>query len=201
MTTLVIADTHCGHWNINKYCNRGFANVDEMDEAIIASWNRVVAPEDTVYVLGDFAFRSNPGKYFHRLNGAEKYLIMGNHDGEEALKLPWTHVYGGRIKKKAKIFPSVGISIDNQYMILSHFAGRTWDASHKTAWSLWGHSHAMLVEDAGLSFDVGWDAWGEPISIGTVRRKMEWKKKNGAPVLRPHTEATVRAFNRQFIVH
>lgn len=51
----MIADTHFGADSILRYENRPFAGVQEMDEALIQNWNRVVGEEDTVYVLGDFS--------------------------------------------------------------------------------------------------------------------------------------------------
>lgn len=51
-----------------------------MNEALIANWNAVVAPEDTVYVLGDFALAARAvEQILPRLNG-RKILILGNHD-------------------------------------------------------------------------------------------------------------------------
>ena len=54
----VTSDCHFNHVNIIKYESetRGmFADPAEMNEKIISNWNSVVSPEDTVYVLGDFA--------------------------------------------------------------------------------------------------------------------------------------------------
>lgn len=52
------ADTHFGHRNILKHCDRPFGSVKEMDEALIAMWNAVVGLNDDVWHLGDFAYRS-----------------------------------------------------------------------------------------------------------------------------------------------
>lgn len=52
------ADLHLSHKNIIRLCNRPFSSVEEMDAALIANWNAVVGAEDTVYILGDFSFRS-----------------------------------------------------------------------------------------------------------------------------------------------
>ncbi|MBQ9148563.1 MAG: hypothetical protein IJX69_03240 [Oscillospiraceae bacterium] len=60
---------------------RPFETVEEMDEAIIANWNAVVGPEDTVYLIGDIGFNGGhvPCRTLARLNG-RKHLIRGNHD-------------------------------------------------------------------------------------------------------------------------
>lgn len=77
----VISDTHFNHANIIKYCNRPYATVPEMNEALIKNWNSVVTNEDTVYFLGDFALgkRDNIIEIGNQLNG-HKILVMGNHD-------------------------------------------------------------------------------------------------------------------------
>jgi len=74
------SDQHFWHANVIQYCNRPFKSVEEMNEKLIANWNSVVKPEDTVYCLGDFslAFRSVE-LYSHRLLG-NKMLVPGNHD-------------------------------------------------------------------------------------------------------------------------
>lgn len=91
-----VSDTHFGHGNIIKYCNRPWksgnrdANGDlivtekdvaEMNEAIIANWNSVVGPDDFVWHLGDFALgdRSRIPELVSRLNG-RKHIVLGNHD-------------------------------------------------------------------------------------------------------------------------
>ncbi len=81
-TTWFTSDYHLGHRNIIRLCNRPFANVEEMDQAIIERHNACVGQADTVYDLGDFAFRCS-AEYavacLHRLNG-RRHLVLGNHD-------------------------------------------------------------------------------------------------------------------------
>lgn len=75
------ADPHFNHTNIIKYCNRPFASVDEMNEALIENYNSVVGVNDVVWCLGDFCFgpKENIAKIMLRLNGKLR-LVKGNHD-------------------------------------------------------------------------------------------------------------------------
>jgi calcineurin-like phosphoesterase family protein len=77
----LIADTHFGHANIIKYCNRPFTTVNEMDAEIVRRWNSVVTNEDIVYFLGDFALGQSirVREYRYMLNGQIE-MVMGNHD-------------------------------------------------------------------------------------------------------------------------
>lgn len=79
----ITSDPHFNHANVIPYCNRPYSSVEEMNEALIANWNSVIKPEDTIYCLGDFSFHIRSVEQFMpRLNG-KKILISGNHD--------WTH--------------------------------------------------------------------------------------------------------------
>jgi len=77
------ADTHFGHANSIKFCNRPFSDVHEMNEYMIAAWNERVRDNDAVFIIGDMFFKSNipPAEILPRLNG-RKHLIVGNHDGQ-----------------------------------------------------------------------------------------------------------------------
>lgn len=66
------ADTHFGHENVIRFCDRPFSSANEMDEAMIANWNARVKGDDTVYVLGDMFFRStNAETIFAATQGKE----------------------------------------------------------------------------------------------------------------------------------
>lgn len=50
------ADTHFGHKNVIRFCDRPFASAEEMDEVMIKNWNSRVRGKDIVYILGDMFF-------------------------------------------------------------------------------------------------------------------------------------------------
>jgi calcineurin-like phosphoesterase family protein len=58
---------------------RPWDSPEEMDEAMIKSWNERVKPTDKVYHLGDAVINRKALKTLGRLNG-DKVLIRGNHD-------------------------------------------------------------------------------------------------------------------------
>ena len=71
MSIFLTSDTHFNNDNIIKYCDRPFLDHKDMNEALIANWNSVVKPDDTVYHLGDFimGMADNTASILHRLNG------------------------------------------------------------------------------------------------------------------------------------
>lgn len=88
MANFYTADLHFGHTNIitfeqaKRRTKKGnvFKTVEKMDEYLIGEWNEIVKPTDTVYCLGDFAFKQSVmDSIVPRLNG-RKILIVGNHD-------------------------------------------------------------------------------------------------------------------------
>lgn len=70
----IISDTHFGHKSTLLFDTnpRPFTDVNEMNRVMIQNWNSVVRPEDTVYHLGDFAYKCSSGmikSIFRQLNG------------------------------------------------------------------------------------------------------------------------------------
>jgi len=164
--TFFTADTHFGHKNILGYTNRPFKDIDEMNEILIQRWNYRISPQDTVYHLGDFCF-GNPGEYIHRLNGNIK-LIPGSHDTNCIKYFEYqTNMLNGPYRKEQVILhhssgsfaicePLCTIQINNQKIVLCHYAMRVWDKSHYNSWHLFAHSHGKL-ESQGKSMDIGVD--------------------------------------------
>lgn len=131
------SDLHFNHTNIIKYCDRPFKNVSHMNEVLIQNWNKTVSSQDTVYVLGDFAYGTELewNRLLQRLNGM-KVLIMGNHDYHGSIPINKFHnIHEGFIN----------VMIDKQLITLSHYPMLSWFQSHRGAWNLFGHWHNGLI--------------------------------------------------------
>jgi len=149
------ADTHFGHKNIIKFCNRPFSSIEEMDAALITAWNDVVQLGDTVYLLGDFTLGYQAQPYFGRLKGTVK-IIPGGHDKR------WIHgkytTLSGPVEKLPTCY-TAKLWYNNErslYVVLCHYALQVWDRSHYGSLHFYGHSHGRL-EPYPNALDVGVD--------------------------------------------
>jgi calcineurin-like phosphoesterase family protein len=86
----LIADTHFDHANIIKLVRRPFPTVKAMNWAMVKNWNNAVGPNDTVYFVGDWAFRKKgvmAAKYWRRKLKGHVVSIRGNHDrGQKGIR-------------------------------------------------------------------------------------------------------------------
>ena len=129
------ADHHFGHTNIIKHTSRPFQTVEEMDAVLLANWNDVVKPQDTVYILGDLFFRNTVSAedYLRRLNG-KKHLIIGNHDKDWMKKTD--------LLKYFKSVEHMSIFNDGAHRItLCHYPMMTWGGIAKGSYMIHGHIH------------------------------------------------------------
>lgn len=149
------SDTHFGHENIIKYCNRPFKSVEHMNEELISRWNSKVKKEDIVFHIGDFGINSDNQKIMKRLNG-HIIWIKGNHD------------------KKTII----------QDLVIHH-GGRYWHLAHlpldiEGEWGLCGHVHKLWEVDHSEEqtiVNVGVDVWDfYPVSINDILKRIEESK-------------------------
>ena len=92
-----IADCHFFHDSLNRQMDcRGFANAEEMNNYMIAQWNKKVRWNDEVIILGDFSLgkADETNRVLEQLNGI-LCLIEGNHDqfghkkGYNAARFKW----------------------------------------------------------------------------------------------------------------
>lgn len=127
------ADTHFGHANIIRFCDRPFSTVEEMDETIIKRWNDKVNESDTVFILGDMFFRStNVECVLLRLKG-RKRLIIGNHDNTWMKKVDLALYF-------ESVDPMVEISDGQHTFTLCHYPMLSWNHQSR-AFMIHGHIH------------------------------------------------------------
>ena len=157
MATFFTADTHFGDHRMINIHKRPFASVAEMDEALIAGWNSVVAPEDTVWHLGDVARSAKQLSLLDRLKGT-KHLIRGNNDPDAVAAAPiW-----------ASSRDYAELEVDGTRLVLCHYAFRSWNGQHRGAVNLHGHSHGRL-KPLPRQFDVGVDPRGfVPVTLAEL---------------------------------
>lgn len=184
------SDTHFGHFNMTAHpdsknlCNRPWASVEEMNEALVERWNSRVGPGDTVYHLGDVCMGKLDDSLpvVRRLNGV-KILVPGNHDR-------CFHALKNADKMKARYYHEAGFHmvhdgrpvtqmIGGMLVQMCHFpfAGDSHDEDRYTdhrpkdngAWLLHGHVHDKW-RVRGHQINVGVDVWdyypvAEPVLI------------------------------------
>ena len=144
-----------------------------MNESLIANWNAVVTPKDTVYHLGDLFLMANGAAQAirGRLNGSI-CLVRGNHDKTaDSLKgaFEWVKDYYDLC------VPDEDALGGKQRIVLCHYALRVWNRMRHGAWHLYGHSHGALPAISGQrSFDVGVDCHDfRPLSYTQVKTRMQ----------------------------
>lgn len=78
---LFTSDHHFGHENIISFCDRPFADVDEMNMRMIDAWNDSVSDDDEVWIVGDLAMgQINKTVPLAAALRGHKILVPGNHD-------------------------------------------------------------------------------------------------------------------------
>lgn len=179
--TFITADTHFGHENIIKFCERPFKTVEEMDKVLIANWNKIIGPDDIVYHLGDFTLGEfdEAQKYFSQLNG--KIMILANPWHHDKRWLPKNYLgplamefYNMEsIRHVTVIPPMVVLEMDGLQerplaVTLCHYPLAVWDRKHYGSWHLYGHTHKS--DNSGeFRLNVGVDCMNYyPINLGNV---------------------------------
>lgn len=136
------ADLHLGHNRVLGFANRFFDDIQAHDDFLIDSINHRVARRDTLFILGDFCWKT-PGHYRARIKCRNVWLIWGNHD-----KASYRQFFSRcEDTHMAKLTVDPGIRV-----WLSHYPHAYWPKSHHGAFHLYGHMHDAREELLDLSF-------------------------------------------------
>jgi len=177
MTTFFCSDLHLSHARICELAGRPFDDTNHMNTELIRRWNERVAPDDTVYCLGDMVMgqREVTLPLLDRLMG-HKILIMGNHDycWPHLWKPTQTEKFGRWVDAYAPYFEEFstegGFTFSNGvFARLHHFPysgdshGEDRYSEHRPVdegeWLLHGHTHQKERRSGPRQIHVGVDAW------------------------------------------
>ena len=128
-----ISDTHFGHENVIRFCDRPFKNAQEMNAALINNWNSRVKEHDTVYILGDMFFRCDkPEEILKQLKG-KKHLVIGNHDSSWMNKVDMNKYF-------LSVSNMLEINDGKRNITLCHYPMLTWKHAMRS-YMIHGHIH------------------------------------------------------------
>lgn len=152
----VVSDTHFGHVGVCRFMQndgvtklRPWDSPEEMDEAMVKSWNETVGPNDKVYHLGDVVINRRALSTVARLNG-DKVLIKGNHD-----------IF--RLEEYTTYFRDVRAYHVMSGMILSHIPVHA-DSLARFGCNIHGHLHAnRVMKPIGVDARTGVVKYGNQI--------------------------------------
>jgi calcineurin-like phosphoesterase family protein len=153
-----ISDTHFGHMNIIKFCNRPYYDDWEMNEDIKRKWNNKVPKDGIVFMLGDLAFNFNVPKMkelVNELNGTI-YFIPGNHDYHNGFdRQVYKDIFDNRFHDILEV------RVENDWFMMCHYPMLFW---RRGRYHLHGHVHSgpdstanELVPEHFMRYDVGVD--------------------------------------------
>jgi calcineurin-like phosphoesterase family protein len=142
-------DLHLGHKNIVKFTGkdgeriRPFSSIEEHDETLIENNNKVVRPEDRVYLAGDIAINRKAIPLIKKMNGRKK-LIKGNHD---IFKLKDYLDAGIEDIVSYRVYPE-------HDLLVSHIPVHTNQLERRFRFNLHGHLHSNLVRSNSLMSQI-----------------------------------------------
>lgn len=168
------SDLHLGHEAIIRMCGRPFETVEQMNEILIENFNKKVKKNDTVYILGDLAFKmkvADVNELLLQMNG-KKYLCIGNHDKQ----------YDSKLFEEVKEFMQV--HLNGESISLMHYPMLQWPNSRRGSIHLHGHLHSsreynLKQREMGIHrYDVGVDANDfSPVSLQDILEFFEREKQ------------------------
>ena len=176
------ADSHFGHQNILRFCDRPYATIDDMNRDLALRWNSKVTGDDTVYMLGDVFFRAdNPEEILTLLKG-KKHLIVGNHDSSWMDKVDL-----GKHFKSVSLMQE--LSGGQAGVTLCHYPLLSWKHAKRT-YMIHGHIHQNTQMDfwpliaandhilnAGVDINHFEPVTFEELLLNNCRFKSEWKQE------------------------
>ena len=133
------SDLHLGHSNMYKFTNydgtkcRPWDDYEEAEEYMLQEFNKVLKPNDTLYILGDVASKTDRASYFfNALVPCRRILLMGNHDNKIGFKF------------LSKYFNEIRGAYNLENYIMTHIPVSS-GSKGRFKRNLHGHTHSNLI--------------------------------------------------------
>ena len=187
------SDTHFGHERVLGFCDRPWDTIAAMNRDLVDEINRWVAPEDTLYHLGDYSFKmtlEDAANLRKRISCKDVHLVPGNHDKDWSQPaVSWAFT----VEK-----PITVLKIDKLKLVLSHYPMADWQGMSHESIHLHGHIHTRGMKYNELNrmqglyrYDVGVDANDfRPICLDEVLAWFDGVPCNGRADWRNWVNAT-----------
>lgn len=176
MTIFFTADLHLGHRNVLEFANRPFDGIEQMNDTLIENINKRVKKPDTLYILGDFAYRcpkSTAISFRDHIRCKNVHLVIGNHDRTYPDGVFQTITHSSELK------------VDGKKLTLIHYPMLKWNGSrYDWGYNLHGHIHSTglyntdNIKQGIRRYDVGVDANEyKPISLEEIFAMFDQQQK------------------------
>lgn len=206
-----------------------YQSIKNMDDGIIGNINDLIMEDDELWVLGDFIFAKDYKtilEYRNRINCKNVKLIWGNHDDRWLLKYytmdevhcheyEQPNIFQGYYESGLFFETPQGLRsedelareykgkkhpyVNNQKWYFNHYMNAVWNGSHRSVYSLYGHSHQGAEKwreehmPYACTFDVGVDGNDfKPYLIHDIKVKLDEKRKRVNPHAIDHHEEKIK---------
>lgn len=183
--TYFISDIHFGHSNSLAFDNKPFATIEEYDNCVIENWNKVIKPEDEVWILGDLSWHGieKTIEILNELNGI-KNLCVGNHDSR--------FIKDNKFKSQFKeIVPYKELKIDGSNIVLCHYPIPCYKNHYYGWYHLYGHVHLSFEYNMIQKFEWDminlYDKDSKMFNVGIMCPEMEWRPKTLDQIISSYT--------------
>lgn len=176
----LISDLHFNHDREFVWKVRGFNNVYEMNCAIVDNWNKVVAPDDDVYVLGDLCLGGpnslqDNKKLIQSLKG-NLHIVRGNHCTDARIGMY------GECWNVVEIENAIYLRYKGYTFYMSHYPTMTANLEKESlkacTINLFGHTHSKdhFYNDIPFMYNVACDAHNcTPVLLDDAIEEMKTK--------------------------
>jgi len=173
------SDWHIGHDKEFLWGKRGFTNIFDHDTAVIKNCNKLVQPEDELWILGDLAMGINEQEWdriFYNIKCQNVHFVIGNHDSDKRIDK-----YIDEYRFEFHGYVDVMKYSKKKRLYLSHYPTITDnfdDEIRSHTINLYGHTHQLtnFFNDNPYMYHVGLDSHHMfPVSIEQIIKNIEQK--------------------------